>query len=260
MNFDDSREYTEERERCPCNRHSSKSCQFASYSALALSVVLVFGVYFVLRCNPAEESWCRFKDHDYHEQSKETEYATLTLLVLLFAVGVIFLYVRSRFNPGMWNEEPDTEPPPNEPKPPEYEFIMESDMNMFARMKIMDPDMPPPTIRSAIKQPKVSEYRPPDFNETYGYPPDYAESTGIFECDSEGKSVLDDFGGGTASFLGSTSMFGSSMLNSRNDMSTSNYSLTGGRFAIARLTSPNRRNQYDTNSNRTRTTSENTRR
>ena len=48
----------------------------------------------------------------------------------------------------MWNEEPDTEPPPNEPKPPEYEFIMESDMNMFARMKIMDPDMPPPTIRS----------------------------------------------------------------------------------------------------------------
>lgn len=64
----------------------------------------------------------------------------------------------------------------------------------------------------------MSEYRPPDFNETYGYPPDYAESTGIFECDSEGKSVLDDFGGGTASFLGSTSMFGSSMFNSRNDM------------------------------------------
>ena len=48
----------------------------------------------------------------------------------------------------MWDEEPATEPPPNEPKPPEYEFIMESDMNMFARMKIMDPDMPPPTIRS----------------------------------------------------------------------------------------------------------------
>ena len=48
----------------------------------------------------------------------------------------------------MWDEEPAAEPPPNEPKPPEYEFIMESDMNMFARMKIMDPDMPPPTIRS----------------------------------------------------------------------------------------------------------------
>ena len=30
--------------------------------------------------------------------------------------------------------------------------------------------------------------------------------------------MLDDFGGGTASFLGSTSMFGSSMFNSRNDM------------------------------------------
>ena len=66
---------------------------------------------------------------------------------------------------------------------------------------------------SAIKQPKVSDYKPPDFNETFGHPPDYAESTGIFECDSEGKSMLDN-----GSFLGSTSMFGSSMLNSRNDM------------------------------------------
>lgn len=131
----------------------------------------------------------------------------------------------------MWNEESDARTePPDEPKPPEYEFIMESDMNMFARMKIMDPDMPPPTIRSgsftwtyfstsnlfsfiAIKQPKVSDYKPPDFNETFGHPPDYAESTGIFECDSEGKSMLDN-----GSFLGSTSMFGSSMLNSRNDM------------------------------------------
>ena len=84
-----------ERERCPCNRHSSKSCQFVSYSALAFSVGLVFGVYFVLRCNPVEESWCGFKDHEYHELSKESEYATLTLLVLLFAIGVIFLYVRS---------------------------------------------------------------------------------------------------------------------------------------------------------------------
>ena len=69
-----------------------------------------------------------------------------------------------------------------------------------------------------MKQPKVKEYRPPDFNETFGYPPDYAESTGIFECDSEGKSFLDSINDVNASFLGSQSMFGSSMLNSRNDM------------------------------------------
>ena len=71
---------------------------------------------------------------------------------------------------------------------------------------------------SAVKQPKVNEYRPPDFNETFGYPPDYAESTGIFECDSEGKSFLDSVNDVNASFLGSHSMFGSSVLNSRNDM------------------------------------------
>ena len=52
----------------------------------------------------------------------------------------------------MWDERSDEEQPINEPKPPEYEFIMESDMNMFARMKIMDPDMPPPTIRTGKHQ------------------------------------------------------------------------------------------------------------
>jgi len=237
-----------EESRCTCDANSSKSCQFASYIALAFACIGVFGVYFVLRCDPKQDEWCTFKSSD-GDQS-ESEYATLTLLVLLFGLGILFLYVRSRFHPGMWDEEPATEPPPNEPKPPEYEFIMESDMNMFARMKIMDPDMPPPTIRSAVKQPKVKEYRPPDFNETFGYPPDYAESTGIFECDSEGKSFLDSINDVNASFLGSQSMFGSSMLNSRNDMSMSNYSLGTGsrsRFSISRLG----------RLNRTRTTSEN---
>jgi len=236
MSFEETN-YTdiEDRQRCcACNRDSSKKCQFASYTSLAVGVGFAFGIYFVLRCNPAEEEWCRFKNNGEDVGGSNSEYATLILLVLLFTIGILFLFVRSRFNPGMWNEESEAQEPPDEPKPPEYEFIMESDMNMFARMKIMDPDIPPPTIRSAIKQPKVSDYKPPDFNETFGHPPDYAESTGIFECDSEGKSMLDN-----GSFLGSTSMFGSSMLNSRNDMSTSNYSLGGtshSRFSIARLT------------------------
>jgi len=245
----------EDRQRCcACNRESSKTCQFVSYSSLAIGVGVAFGIYFVLRCNPTEEEWCRFKNNQDGIEA-HSEYATLILLVLLFTIGILFLFVRSRFNPGMWNEESDTRTePPDEPKPPEYEFIMESDMNMFARMKIMDPDMPPPTIRSAIKQPKVSDYKPPDFNETFGHPPDYAESTGIFECDSEGKSMLDN-----GSFLGSTSMFGSSMLNSRNDMSMSNYSLGGtshSRFSIARLTGATSRH-LNLNQSRIRTTSEN---
>ena len=63
---------------------------------------------------------------------------------------------RSRFNPGMYDEEVESEQEIEEQKPPEYEFIVESDTNMLSSMypDICDsgtwynPEYPPPTINT----------------------------------------------------------------------------------------------------------------
>ena len=93
--FTVSSQRTTDRQRCcACNRESSKTCQFVSYSSLAIGVGVAFGIYFVLRCNPTEEEWCRFKNNQGGIEA-HSEYATLILLVLLFTIGILFLFVRS---------------------------------------------------------------------------------------------------------------------------------------------------------------------
>jgi len=85
-----------------------------------------------------------------------SKYSTLTLLVSLFVLGGLFLYIRSRFNPGMYDEDIEGEEEVEEQKPPEYEFIVESDTNMLSSMypDICDsgtwynPEYPPPTINT----------------------------------------------------------------------------------------------------------------
>ena len=59
------------------------------------------------------------------------------------------------------------------------------------------------------------DYRPPTFGDTYGQPPDYADSTGVYDADEDGRSVLDM--NASRSFFGS-SIFGSIQLNSRTDL------------------------------------------
>ena len=63
---------------------------------------------------------------------------------------------RSRFNPGMYEEEIEGAEEVEEQKPPEYEFILESDRNILSSMypDICDsgtwynPEYPPPTINT----------------------------------------------------------------------------------------------------------------
>ena len=67
-------------------------------------------------------------------------------------------WFRSRFNPGMYDEEIEGEEEVEEQKPPEYEFIVESDTNMLSSMypDICDsgtwynPEYPPPTINTGL--------------------------------------------------------------------------------------------------------------
>ena len=63
--------------------------------------------------------------------------------------------------------------------------------------------------------PKIQVYEPPK----YPKPPGFEESTGVFEANEDGISVL-DMTGSRSGWMGSTSMFGSQMtgLNSRTDL------------------------------------------
>merc|ERR1712131_154837 len=91
---------------------------------------LTFVFYFLIRC-----------DDSFELQTEErciinfpSKYSTFTLLVSLFVLGGLFLYVRSRFNPGMYEEEIEGAEEVEEQKPPEYEFILESDRNILSSM------------------------------------------------------------------------------------------------------------------------------
>ena len=63
--------------------------------------------------------------------------------------------------------------------------------------------------------PKIQVYEPPK----YPKPPGFEESTGVYEADEDGISVL-DVTGSRSGWYGSSSMFGSQMtgLNSRTDL------------------------------------------
>ena len=66
------------------------------------------------------------------------------LLILLLS----FLYVRGRFNPGLWDEQSDEI---DEPKPPTYNDFLESELEILERLGVEDKDYPPPTFNSGLK-------------------------------------------------------------------------------------------------------------
>jgi len=219
--------------RCPCNENSSQCCRIGVYSSFGVTILLTFVFYFLIRCDDSFEESCMI--------NFPSKYSTFTLLVSLFVLGGLFLYVRSRFNPGMYDEEIEGAEEVEEQKPPEYEFILESDRNILSSMypDICDsgtwynPEYPPPTINTAKNLPKIQVYEPPK----YPKPPGFEESTGVYEADEDGISVL-DVTGSRSGWYGSSSMFGSQMtgLNSRTDLS-----MTNSRFSITSVSRNSRR-------------------